>query len=70
MKLQYAIRRLLVAVTWSLAIATWGAIAHFFLGAPDLGPAIPAAAGALIGAAPLFRLVSARTVTASQTATR
>lgn len=70
MSLRYTIRRVLIAVTWSLALATWGGIAQFLLGVPEIGPALPAAAGALIGAAPLFKVLAVRTArAAAQSAT-
>lgn len=70
MNFQYVTRRLLIAVTWSLALATWGAIAHFFLGTPELGPLLAATAGGAIGGAPILKVVSRWRLTAPQTASR
>lgn len=57
MDMRLGLRRLAIAITWALAIATWGSIAHFFVGTPELGAALPLMVGASIGVAPLLKVV-------------
>ena len=49
------VRRPLIALTWALAMLTWGSIAHYLFGLPDIGPLLAVLAIALALGLPIGR---------------
>jgi hypothetical protein len=42
------VRRIVLALVWAYAAATWASIGHYFVGLPDLGPVLIIGVAALI----------------------
>ena len=42
------VRRILLAVVWAYAAATWASIGHYFAGVPDFGPVLVIGMAAVI----------------------